>query len=65
VLLDLRRACPKLDADRLMTDPHRPTTCKVRVMSPAHQMVRIDAESRANLTPEVEEAGRGTEQSIH
>ena len=56
VLLDLRRACPKLDADRLMTDPHRPTTCKVRVMSPAHQMVRIDAESRANVAAEIEEA---------
>ena len=30
VLLDLLHACPKLDADHLITDPHRPTTCKVR-----------------------------------
>ncbi len=43
-LLDLLTAYPKLNADRLVTDPDRPTTCKIRVMSGAHQMVRIDAE---------------------
>jgi D-beta-D-heptose 7-phosphate kinase / D-beta-D-heptose 1-phosphate adenosyltransferase len=56
VLLDLLRAYPGLDADHLVTDPHRPTTCKIRVMSGVHQMVRIDAESRANITAEVEES---------
>jgi D-beta-D-heptose 7-phosphate kinase/D-beta-D-heptose 1-phosphate adenosyltransferase len=56
VLLDLLRAYPKLDADHLVTDPHRPTTCKIRVMSGAHQMVRIDAESRAHIAAEVERA---------
>jgi hypothetical protein len=38
VLLDLPRADPKLDADHLVTDPHRPTTCEIRVMSRAHHM---------------------------
>jgi len=56
VLLDLLRAYPKLDADHLVIDPHRPTTCKIRVMSGAHQMVRIDAEARAHIAAEVEQA---------
>ena len=56
LLLDLLSAYPKLDADHLVTDPHRPTTCKIRVMSGAHQMVRIDAESRAHIAAEVERA---------
>jgi D-beta-D-heptose 7-phosphate kinase/D-beta-D-heptose 1-phosphate adenosyltransferase len=56
LLLDLLRAYPKLDADHLVTDPHRPTTCKIRVMSGAHQMVRIDVESRAHIAAEVERA---------
>ena len=56
VLLNLLRSHPKLDADHLVTDLHRPTTCKVRVMSGAHQMVRIDAESRIHVAAEVEEA---------
>jgi D-beta-D-heptose 7-phosphate kinase / D-beta-D-heptose 1-phosphate adenosyltransferase len=55
LLLDLLRSYPRLDADHLVTDPHRPTTCKIRVMSGVHQMVRIDAESRANIAAEVEE----------
>lgn len=55
VLVDLLRACPKLDADQLVTDPCRPTTCKIRVMSGVHQMVRIDAESSANVAAEIEE----------
>ena len=49
VPFDLLRACPKLDADHLITDPHRPSTCKTRVMSAAHQLVRINEESRAKL----------------
>ena len=56
VLLDLLRAYPKLDTDHLVIDPHRPTTCKIRVMSGAHQMVRIDAEASAHITAEVEQA---------
>jgi D-beta-D-heptose 7-phosphate kinase/D-beta-D-heptose 1-phosphate adenosyltransferase len=56
MLLDLLRAYPKLNADRLVADPDRPTTCKTRVMSGAHQMVRIDAESRIDIAAGVEEA---------
>src|SRR5262249_6408548 len=56
VLADLLRACPKLNADHLVIDPVRPTTCKMRVMSGVHQLVRIDAESTADLGVEVEEA---------
>jgi D-beta-D-heptose 7-phosphate kinase / D-beta-D-heptose 1-phosphate adenosyltransferase len=56
LLLERLRAHPKLDADHLVTDPHRPTTCKIRVMSGAHQMVRIDAESRAHIAADVERA---------
>jgi len=56
VLVDLLRACPKLDADHLVTDPRRLTTCKTRVMSGVHQMVRIDAESSANVAADTEEA---------
>ena len=55
-LVDLLRAYPKLNADRLVTDPDRPTTCKIRVMSGAHQMVRIDAESRMGIAAAIEEA---------
>jgi D-beta-D-heptose 7-phosphate kinase / D-beta-D-heptose 1-phosphate adenosyltransferase len=56
VLVDLLRACPKLDTDHLVIDAGRPTTCKIRVMSGVHQMVRIDAESTAEIGVEVEEA---------
>jgi len=54
VLTDLLGACPKLNADHLVIDPGRPTTCKIRVMSGVHQMVRIDAESTAEIGAEVE-----------
>jgi pfkB family carbohydrate kinase len=47
VLVDLLSACPKLNADHLIIDAMRPTTCKIRVMSGVHQIVRIDAESKA------------------
>ncbi|MBV9199565.1 MAG: D-glycero-beta-D-manno-heptose-7-phosphate kinase [Alphaproteobacteria bacterium] len=56
LLLDLLRAHPKLRADLVVTDLERPTTCKIRVMSGAHQMVRIDAESRTEVAAEVEDA---------
>ena len=56
LLLDLLRACPKLRPDLVLTDVDRSTTCKIRVMSGAHQMVRIDAESRMEIAAEVEDA---------
>jgi D-beta-D-heptose 7-phosphate kinase / D-beta-D-heptose 1-phosphate adenosyltransferase len=56
VLADLLRAYPKLNTDYLVTDVDRPTTCKIRVMSGVHQMVRIDAESKADINIEVETA---------
>jgi len=56
VLLDLLKACPRLNAERVVTDIDRPTTCKIRVMSGAHQMVRIDAESRTSVDADVEAA---------
>ena len=55
VLVDLLRAYPKLNTEHLVTDINRPTTCKIRVMSGGHQMVRIDAESKADITADVEE----------
>ena len=56
LLLDLLRAHPKLNPDLLVIDGDRPTTCKIRVMSGVHQMVRIDAESRMDIAAEVEAA---------
>src|ERR1700739_3722439 len=56
VLADLLRAYPTLNTDYLVTDINRPTTCKIRVMSGVHQMVRIDAESKADINIEVEAA---------
>jgi|SRR5271166_4648082 len=56
ILADLLRAYPNLNADHLVTDVNRPTTCKIRVMSGVHQMVRIDTESRAVVATDVEEA---------
>ena len=55
-LVDLLRSYPKLNADYLVTDADRPTTCKIRVMSGVHQMVRIDVKSKADIAAEVEEA---------
>jgi D-beta-D-heptose 7-phosphate kinase / D-beta-D-heptose 1-phosphate adenosyltransferase len=55
-LVDLLTAYPKLNADHLVIDPCRPTICKIRVMSGIHQIVRIDAESKTEMTAEVEEA---------
>ena len=56
MLVDLLRAHPKLNTEHLVTDLNRPTTCKIRVMSGIHQMVRIDAESKADIAAGVEEA---------
>src|SRR6202008_2244635 len=56
VLVDLLRAYSKLNTEHLVTDIDRPTTCKIRVMSGGHQMVRIDAESKTDIAADVEEA---------
>lgn len=56
VLVDLLKAYPKLNTEHLVTAIDRPTTCKIRVMSGGHQMVRIDAESKADIAADVEEA---------
>jgi rfaE bifunctional protein kinase chain/domain len=56
VLVNLLRAYPKVRTDHLVTDVNRPTTCKIRVTSGIHQMVRIDSESREDITGEIEEA---------
>ena len=45
-----------LNTDYVVTDLNRPTICKVRVMSGIHQMVRIDSESREDISASVEEA---------
>ena len=36
---------PSLETERIVTDRERPTTCKTRVLSGLHQLVRIDSES--------------------
>jgi len=56
VVLHLLRVHPKLYADHVVIHPHRPTSCKIRVMSGVHHMVRIGAESRGECCSEVEEA---------
>ena len=56
LLVDLLKTYPNVNTDRLVADPDRPTTCKVRVMSGVHQMVRIDSESKVHIAPEIEEA---------
>jgi D-beta-D-heptose 7-phosphate kinase/D-beta-D-heptose 1-phosphate adenosyltransferase len=56
VLVDLLKAYPTVNTDHLVTDLNRPTTCKMRVMSGIHQMVRIDSESREDISANVEEA---------
>lgn len=47
---------PTVRTEHLVTDRHRPTTCKTRVMSGLHQIVRLDAESKLPLAEEVEAA---------
>lgn len=40
--------------DHLVTDPNRPTTRKLRVMSGPHHIVRVDFEKKQYLSPEIE-----------
>jgi rfaE bifunctional protein kinase chain/domain len=54
----LRSAFESLGAPTggLVTDPTRPTTLKTRIIAHNQQVVRADRESRAALSPEVEDA---------
>jgi D-beta-D-heptose 7-phosphate kinase/D-beta-D-heptose 1-phosphate adenosyltransferase len=56
VLVDQLKAYPKVNTEHLVTDVDRPTTCKIRVMSGGHQMVRIDAESKADIAANIDKA---------
>lgn len=40
----------------LIRDPSRPTTCKTRILSQNHHITRVDFESRAQITPDIEQA---------
>src|ERR1700748_3764680 len=66
VLVDQLKAYPKVNTEHLVTDVDRPTTCKIRVMSGGHQMVRIDAESKADIAADIEEGiASGVEARLH
>ncbi len=45
---------PRIDTRFVLRDPDRPTTCKTRVMSGSYQLIRLDAESRAELSTALE-----------
>jgi D-beta-D-heptose 7-phosphate kinase/D-beta-D-heptose 1-phosphate adenosyltransferase len=47
-------ALPGVGAQGLIVDPDRPTTCKMRVVSGLHQIVRIDHESSRGVAGETE-----------
>ena len=53
-LLDLLRRYSNLQTRAIVTDVDRPTTCKTRVLSGLHQLVRIDAESSAAVSGKAE-----------
>lgn len=42
------------DTSGLITDKSRPTTCKTRVMSDSHHLIRIDSESKKEIDKKVE-----------
>jgi D-beta-D-heptose 7-phosphate kinase/D-beta-D-heptose 1-phosphate adenosyltransferase len=50
----LLSALPGVSADGLIVDPDRPTTCKMRVVSGLHQIVRIDRESSRGVADKTE-----------
>jgi D-beta-D-heptose 7-phosphate kinase / D-beta-D-heptose 1-phosphate adenosyltransferase len=50
LLLEQLRCLGLVNVDGVVSDKTRPTTCKTRVMSARHQLLRIDLESRACLT---------------
>lgn len=43
-----------VSSEHLITDPARPTTRKLRVMSGPHHLVRVDYEKKQYLSPEIE-----------
>jgi len=45
-----------IEGNGLLTDPDRPTTTKTRIIAHNQQVVRVDCEVRAPLSPEMEEA---------
>ncbi len=42
------------DTSGLITDPARPTTCKTRVISDSHHLIRIDSESKQDISGQIE-----------
>jgi D-beta-D-heptose 7-phosphate kinase/D-beta-D-heptose 1-phosphate adenosyltransferase len=58
MLTGLLKAYSNVDTRTIVTDKSRPTTCKTRIMSGLHQIVRVDSESKAELTDEAESAVR-------
>ena len=47
---------PNVDVAKIAVDPTRPTTCKMRVVNGLHQIVRIDTETDAFVSADVERA---------
>jgi len=53
-LIAMLRALPGVSADGVIVDRDRPTTCKMRVVSGLHQIVRIDHESSLRVAGDIE-----------
>lgn len=47
---------PGMGSSDLVAVPQRPTTCKTRIMSGLHQMVRVDSETTAPISIDVEDS---------
>ncbi|TLU84761.1 MAG: D-glycero-beta-D-manno-heptose-7-phosphate kinase [Chlorobium sp.] len=54
ILLDLFRK-HGLPAEGIISDPSRPTTCKTRILSQNHHIVRVDFEKRHEIDNNIEE----------
>ncbi|NTW84179.1 MAG: D-glycero-beta-D-manno-heptose-7-phosphate kinase [Chlorobiaceae bacterium] len=54
ILLDLFRN-HGLPAEGIISDPSRPTTCKTRILSQNHHIVRVDFEKRHEIDKNIEE----------
>ena len=55
-LVRLLNEFPNVGTGHLVRDVGRPTTCKTRVMSGLHQLIRIDAEFNASISEDIEAA---------
>jgi D-glycero-beta-D-manno-heptose-7-phosphate kinase len=44
----------RIDTSGLITDKKRPTTCKTRVISDSHHLIRIDSESKQDIDSDTE-----------